>query len=88
MDGKIARKLPEANDFDERMETTFSVVYPQNKEFNHVLMPQKDIQLGFVSFKRARVIGPIKNFQHKLNGKFRDPISLNENFFRDNPHLK
>jgi hypothetical protein len=89
MNGQIAinGKLPEADDLDQRLGTTFSCVYPDNKEFPHLLMPGNDIKLGFVSFKRAKGIGPLKNFKHKLSGQYKDPVSVNKKFFKENPHL-
>ena len=50
-------------------------------------MPGMDVKLGFVSFKRAKGIGPLKNFKHKLSGQYKDPIEVNKKFFKENPHL-
>jgi len=75
------------SEYDSRRNTLFSSCYPNSKEFNSILMPSQDINMGFSTFKKAKGIGPIKNFKHKLSGKFKDPIQANKKFFKANPGL-
>ena len=79
--GSTGSKLPGPNDKDVRVETVFSNVYPNNKEFPTFTFPMHDIKMGFVSFKRAKKVGMNRKFKHKLAGIYRDPIECNKKFF-------